>query len=534
MPDESGVSHPAGNSEPAAGGVGVRLELTTRLAHALSQPPDARALAAAAREMAVLADEVGDRSAKADALHLQGHAMSELGLLDEAKAAFTGAVELWEAEGLREEELRSRQGLVNVLQLLGEPEAALSQAALAAQAESWFRHCTGLLSIGGILEQLGRYDEALAKLDEAAQVLADSGAKPQHIAHLKSYLCGNRANVHLAMGNARAALDASHEMSAAAERGEVRRQRLEALINEGVCRTRLGDLAEGWRRLEQARHAAGLADDRVRVATANAALAEWYVAAGLCEQAMGCAQDALTAAQDAKARFAELYARMQLAEAQLEAGQLEPCAESIARAREVGQSLNAPNYLIIIAILQARLDAASGRVDGASPDVERAVRDAARLQAMSTWSEANVVLADLLLRAGETDAARDAAEKGVAQALRLEAKRLVWRCRHVQGVCDMRAGRLEHAIEKLTEATKVIERMWWPLWTEGFARVEAIAGSMVDVYLDLLRAASLAGRTETVERVLALSPWPFIRGLWERAEADPRQDSRSPSGNGKE
>lgn len=494
-----------------------RLEDVRLLAHAQAGPPSPREVVGTCRRLIQMADQLEATSVKAEALHLLGNAHAELGEFEDAKVAFTEAAELWRAAGADERESDSRQGLINVLQLMGQPDDALSQANLVLQSSNWFRQCTALISVGCVLEALGRYDEALGNLEKAEEVLVSSAAGPRQTAHLQAYLWGNRFNVRLARGDYRSALDAANKMSASADIADWRSQKLEALVNIGVAKTRLGCLAEAWRYLDQAQRAANLAGDQLRESFASTALADWHTLAGLCDLAVGHATRGLELALTTKARFAELFGYLALGGAHVDARDAAKAAGPIGKAAALARSLRSPGYEVSATILEARL--ASLQSDGAAAQrlLEKAVEAAAGIGAEAVLTEAQTFLAGVLLEMEEAETAAKTGREAIDRAHRLEAKHLRWRAHHALGRALAALGKPDEALAQFSEAVRVIEEMWWPLWTVGFAQVQDVKQSILDVYIDLLQTATRQGRTGEVERVLALSPWPFLRDRWESA-----------------
>lgn len=494
-----------------------RLGDLARLANALAGPPNPRELVATCETLIAIASQIGDGQAKAGGLHLLGNAHTELGEFEEARAAYMGAVGLWTECGSREDELQSRQGLVNVLQLLGEPEAAVDQATLATRSTNWFRRCTGLLSIGGIQEQLGEYEKALEQLAAAESVLVSANPTPRQAAYIQAYLHGNRANVVLARGDLRGALDAAHRMAGAADLADLRGQKLEAMINVGVCKTRMGDMADAWRHLDQAYQAASLAEDQLRESTAGAALSEWYALAGLCDRAIALARRAVELAMASKARFAELYANLRLGAAYLESGDPDRAAGPIGQATAVAETLKAPSYRLSARLLEARLVLTGGDPSRAASILGDIVTGAGMIGANGIVAEALACLAQVQLVLGNAAAAEERAIAAGESARRLEARHTLWAAQHVQGLSLLALGRHDEAQARFGEAIDIIEAMWWPLWTVGFAQVQDVKHTIIAVYLNYLGTAARQGRQDLVDRVLALSPWSFLRERWQEA-----------------
>lgn len=515
----------AGTAEGSGAHVSPELEAQARerladlylLVQAQAGPADPRGLTESCRRLVTLAEALGDRKAQAHAWHHLGIAHSRLGDFEEAREAYSRAIELWIAVGDRASELRSRQGLVNAYELMGEPESALAQAQAVAGADSWFLRCTGRISIAAIRHLMGDYPGALTMIEDAEAVLATAPADPRETAYLQAYLAGNRANVHLDTGELAEALEASTQMSASAAIADSRSQGIEALINTGLCHLRMGDMADAWRCLTQARQAASLAGDRLREATANWALSEWYTGAGLCGHAVVHAEAARSLASSSHARFAQVQACLTLGAAHLEAHQPELAIEPLEAAIASARALRAVHQGTSGEVLLARVALHQGRSEEAAEALRDCLSRATALGALGLAADAQCALASALLRLGDARAAREEAVAATASAEQQGAVHTLWGASHVAAKAHAALRQTDLALGYFRTAVKTIEEMWWPLWRIGFAEVKDIKQSVVDLYVDYVRFATAAGCPDEVRRLLAMSPWPFLR---ERCERD--------------
>jgi len=487
------------------------------LVQAQAGPADPQGLTQSCPRLAALGEALGDRKAQAHAWHHLGIAHSRLGDFEKARDAYSMAIELWAGLGERASELRSRQGLVNAYELMGEPESALAQAQAVAGAEDWFLRCTGLISIAAIRHLMGDYPGAKAMIEDAETVLAGAPAEPREAAYLQAYLAGNRANVYLDTGEIAEALGASNQMSASAAIADNRSQSLEALINTGLCQCRMGDMADAWRCLTQARQAAALAGDRLREATTSWALSEWHGYTGLCDNAVAYAEAARSLASSSRARFAEIQACLALGAAHLEARQPDRAIEPLGAALGGARALRAVHYEVSGELLMARAALQQGRAQEAADALRGCLSRATEIGARGLAAEAQVALATALLRLGDTQAALEDAVAAAAAARQQGAVHILWAAGHVAALANAALGRTDEALGHFRAAVRTVEEMWWPLWRIGFAEVRDIKASVLDLYLDYVRFARAAGCAAEVRRVLAMSPWPFLR---ERCERD--------------
>lgn len=492
-----------------------------RLARAMLAPTDATEVFEVCRRMIDKARHLGDRRAEFDGHQCLGIGHSRVGELDRAREHFSEAIELARGCGDLGAELRARQGLLNALHLLGQHAEALAEAERVAASEDWMSRCTGLISIASIRHSLAEYGACVDRLAEAEAVLKGSQASARDRAYVQTYIAGNRTNVFLDTGRLEDAREESERMDTAASlAGEVS-QALEALFNSGIARTRLGDLAGGWQALEQALQAAQLAGDRSREAAAECGLAEWHTAAGLAEDAVERATRSLGHARELHAQYVEVQAELALAAALLETREPARAGEPLERATALAASLRAPYFEIQAGILRSRLALCSGSASEAARSLEPIADRAVELAMDCLAVEAGGVLSLALSASGEGDRGLNAALRSLAAAQRIGAKHLQWRSGHAAGKALESLGRPADAVPYYREATETIEAMWWPLWRLGFAEVHDIGASMLDVYMAYLSAAERTGQKREVSRILAVSPWPFLKRKWAEAGGQP-------------
>ncbi len=492
-----------------------------QLARAMLGPTDARAVRGVCDRAVERARALGDRDAEFDGLYYLGVGHSRVGEFAEARDAYAQAMALARERGDADAEQRARQGLLNALDLLGEHEAALAEAEIVASSEDVMLRCTGLVSIAAIRHALAEYEACLARLREAEELLAAASCDRRDHAYVQAYIAGNRTNVFLDMGRLEdACLEADRMASAASLAGDAP-QAVEALINSGLARTRMGDLAAGWQALNQAAQASALAEDPLRQATTEWALAEWNTAAGLMGPAAASARAALARARDLRARYVELQANLALGAALLESGEPAEAEEPIREAAEVADALRAPYCQVAAQLLSGRLAVERGEADSAEPLLAGLVSRSMDLSMDGLAVEAGLHLARARLLRGDRDHALASALQATAAAQRHGARNLLWRANHSAGQALEALGRVPEALACYRDAMETIETMWWPLWRLGFAEVDEVSPAVLAVYLAYLRAATGAGRRQEVSRVLAVSPWPFLRAKWVEAGGEP-------------
>jgi len=486
-----------------------RLDDSLSLARAMAGPADPRGLADACRDVIELADALGDPAAKANAFQMLGQAYLQLGELDGAREAYEQAAGLWQGIGAVDRELQTRQALAGVLLDLGDPHAALNQASQLADAPDWVHRCLGLLTQSHVRQRLGQFGLALAGLEEAQRTV--SRAEATFRAHVHQL----EASLHLSRGDTKAALASAQAMADAGASAASAPLRLDALILMGTAHTRRGEMAEGWQPLDQALQVAELAGDAERTARVNVALSEWFALAGLCEPALTHAYAAQRGARACASHSAELEAELALAEAFLAAEDLDNAEGPIARASELAEGSKDFEGHVRAELLKGRLAAAAGDHRAAIALLSQVMTEADEAEAQSLTAEAKLHLASVQLAQTDRRNASKTAHDAIEIAGRLQARHTLWQGYHVLARIAQSKGQHHDASENYRQAIAVIEGIWWPLSSIGLAEPRDVKPAVLNVYFDALRLAADHGEDEAVNRILSLSPWPFLRQRWE-------------------
>jgi ATP/maltotriose-dependent transcriptional regulator MalT len=163
-----------------------------------------------------VAEATGDLSAAADAAVSLGQTKMQRGEIKQALAMFERGLSLATENRERYQEIRALQYIALAHLAAGDPaEAALE---MARSATEWARKMPMLVGIvygltfqGLALSRLGRHDEAVAAVDEAAKVLEEAG--PEGAEHVYRW----RAEVLSAAGRAADAKAAANRAAAEVE-----------------------------------------------------------------------------------------------------------------------------------------------------------------------------------------------------------------------------------------------------------------------------------------------------------------------------
>jgi len=141
--------------------------------------------------------------------------------------------------------------------------------------------------------------------------------------------------------------------------------------------------------------------------------------------------------------------------------------------------------------------------------------EADEAEAQSLTAEAKLHLAAVQLTQSDRRNASKTAQDSVGIASRLQARHILWQGYHVLARIAQAKGQHHDASENYRQAIAVIEGIWWPLSSIGFGEPRDVKPSVLAVYFDALRLAADRDEDEAVNRILSLSPWPFLRQRWE-------------------
>ena len=365
----------------------VRRDDLRALLAAQSGPADFGAAQRTSQALRDLAAESGDPAELAAADSALGHASWQAGDLEAARAALQRSADAYAQLGDADRELNTRQSLGAALAGLGERDRALREFDLVTASGDPSLEWRGRLGRADVLESLGQGEAALAELDRAAEVVGRLDGVEQ--AWAKLYLDGALTNVYLlhddyeqAAATARAAAPLAEELAAVD-------QHLEALLNLAVVHRGRYDLPAAAAALDQVIRLARLTGDRERWAVALALRAELEATLGRAETARESGRDALRFGLEVGSVRAEWLAHLALSAAALVAGEGQEAWHQAQQAVAVASAhrLVKGEAVAWLAAVEARLLLGHGAP--ALPDARRVVVTAERLGARTVlgWGQ---------------------------------------------------------------------------------------------------------------------------------------------------
>lgn len=491
------------------------LESLKDLADALSSPPDYKSLASTCERLISLAKELGDKKTEAEAYWRLGQALLRLADFEGAKSAFSKAANFFSELGEERRELLARQGLGHVLLTLGDPEGARAEFERVAKGHDWWNKWQGLVAIGAVEEWLGRYREASGALDKAQDVVEREGepaSKPLALLYIEA----NRVNLFIGCGDFREALERAEKCAREADRLGARDQYIEALLNVGVCKHRLGDWAGARAALRHAVELADFSGDQERAAVGRACLSRLLSECGDFEGAKQLGKDALTEALRTGARRAELWAQTALAEAYLRSDSPKEAMYHAERALEIARALRHSHEVAFCEALRASVLVELGRPGEAERAGKEALSEAERMGARLVSCMAKVALAFSSLSKGEEEKALEWAEEAEKEAKEIDAPDLLWRSLWAKAKALMARGEKEDALSALDEVASILSRLRENLLKAGLDDTVLEERDRTEALMDRLRLlAELRGR-EVADKALREANWPPLEEAWNR------------------
>ncbi len=494
-----------------------RLDALFALAEAQSTPPDWKAAASTYEQILPLAREIGDLQAEATALFRLGNLRLLMGELESAITVLRQAQMLFEQQSNLPYALACRQSIGRALLLMGRPEEAQQQFAIALQQGNWHNRWEATVALAAVAEWMGDFQKAMAHLDQAEE-MATAAPTEHDRKTVLLFVAANRANVYLACGDfeeaeklARAALHLSEQL------GD-RDQQLEALLTIAVCQRFQGKWVEAYENALRARTLALFANDTERVAVAETVLAQIALVTGDFAAAKQWAKNALTTALKVRSRRAELWAHKALAETYLREENVDDADYHAKAAIEIAESINHALELSHTLCLMAWSKWKGGEQDSAFQTVKRAFaladeKGMRHIAALAAWLSAQIAQEHQPEEAAQwlTQAEALAREVGDADLLAC--------CLAVKGNSVLNADE-STAEQALTEFHRLVER-WRTEWRNaGYDDTWLEDPLRVRAYLALATLIARKQGTKAAETFLDEQGWLPLKEAWEQAKQE--------------
>jgi transcriptional regulator with XRE-family HTH domain len=486
------------------------------LADAQEAPPDYRSLASTCERLLSLASQLGDRAAQARAQKQLGNSRLRLADFPRAADALNRAITLAVEAGDATSETAARQSLGTALVSMGRLQEAREQFARIAAGPVFSGRWQGTLSLGGLHELHGEYQQAMQRFDEAAAILeeaeATGQATPEEIAVGLLYVITNRRNVYMDGGDFRGARPLAEKGLADAESLGNADQHLEARFDLAWCDIYTGHWHPAYRGFSTMLQLARFVGDEGRETMARAWLGILLAAAGDFDNAVSQGKDALAMALSRGDRRAELYAQLALADAYTGATRRDSEARyHTSQALAVTTALRLDRAEIECRLRQARLCAQTGDWTELRDAASRALALAQRLGTRHLECLAHCWQAEALRRDAATLAeARNQAQTALTMAQEIELVEGQWRANALLAALtlDAETPNLADGESYLRAAIAILDSLRAELVEAGLSDTLLENEECAAVYVRLAQLLTQSGRTADASAFLEQTGWP--------------------------
>lgn len=507
---------PAAAPQEVATRLTESLRTLQELADAQEGPPDYRALASTCERILSLASQLGDRAAQARAQKRLGNARLRLADFPRAADALLQAISFAVEAGDAESETSARQSLGTALVSMGRLQDAQREFARIAVGPIFSGRWQGTLSLGGIHEMHGEYQQAMQRFDEAAAILEEAEATGQasseEIAVGQLYVITNRRNVYMDGGDFRGARPLAEKGLADAEARGNADQHLEARFDLAWCDFYNGRWHPAHRGFSTMLQLARFVGDEGRETMARAWLGILLAAAGDFDNAISFGKDALAKALSRGDRRAELYAQLALADAYTSATRRDSEARyHTSQALAVTTALRLDRAEIECRLRQARLAAQTDEGTELRDAAARALALAMRLGTRHLECLARCWQAESLRREAATQGeARTQAQAALTLAEELELVEGQWRSHALLAALALEAAtpNLPEAETHLRAAIGVLDSLRAALVEAGLSDTLLENEECAALYVRLARLLNQSGRADEANAFLEQTGWP--------------------------
>jgi CHAT domain-containing protein/tetratricopeptide (TPR) repeat protein len=427
--------------------------------------------------------------AQAQALHVSRRQAEALELYLEAAALYCAGNRPVEAA-------RTVRAMVDALMYLGRYDEALAKADEARQV--FETHGERLLlaqletNVGNIHHRLDQYRQALACYERARVVFAEADD-----ATALAVVALNCANIHSSLDDFRQAQELYEQACDLYESRGMTLAAAQARYSLGYLRFLKGESHAALRVLHAARRELGRLGDGHFAALCDLDLAEIYLQLNVPESAARHASEAHEQFQAAGVRFEAARALTWLGLAYLQQEQLAEAANVFTAAEQAFAAEGNEIQLGLLRLYSAELHLRRGQ-----PDEAHALATAARelfvcheLKAKSCYAQ--LVAARALEMSGATDAARALGEQTLTAMAELDAPWLAYQVHELLGDLALAAGAAERASEHYVHSVGCIEQLRSGIRVDEYR--SAFVKGRLSVYAKLIRLCLAAGSERQAE-----------------------------------
>lgn len=379
----------------SAVGIAAQLYTLATLHHARGDLGEGLRLLEEARTAYI---EIGDRLMQGRALTGMAQILLQQGNVDAARHSAEEAVAAAREVGNRGDEAKALEILASVLAWQGEIAGADRQLETALHLLLDYKRpalaTSVLASSANTLARLGNLTLAQRRLEQAAAAERRAGDKMA-----TAHLLGARSRLALQSGDVAQARAQSETLLRLARETGARVFEARALHELGRAQRAAGDLPAAGASLQASLRKSEETGDASWSAVTRLEMARLMLSADRSGEAAVLARDVAAWAAPRSSPWLEAQALAVMAEALLREGRTREAREAGERSRELVRATQDREIALLLTAPLARVDAATGDVDGAIGELNEAIAAAEQSGLVSAALEARLALGEIELRA---------------------------------------------------------------------------------------------------------------------------------------
>lgn len=396
------------------------------LAAAFSTPTNWRGVVDTAQQLIPLLEHEEEQHEVAEALLQQGNALLQLNELGAAREKLQEAGRLFRALHRPDHALACLQSLGQANIMLGRTDEALRQFQQVAAGSEWPQRWQGTLSVGAAEEVLGNYRSAAEHFVRALEIVEECDDHAQtDIARL--YIEANWANLELDWGDYDDAAERAEQCILRAQQHGIQEQYVEALLTRGVALLGVHQFRLALSEIQRALNLSEVTRDLERWSLALSCRSLVLTACVRPADAIVDGKQALAIALRCGATRAEMLAQRALAEAYLNAGNLDEAEYHIEQADSIAAGMRLRLPQAQFAALKGRWALRKGLIEAAESAAAAALKIAEELGSKPVQWDGCLLLAHIALARGLHGEAIRHGEAALAIGREMRAPAAGWR-----------------------------------------------------------------------------------------------------------
>ena len=475
-----------------------RLDSLMEALDLITNPMGAARLVPICHQILPLARELGDEHAEAETLLKLGNYFAQRGDLAEAESTLRPAGDTFNRLEETSRQCVAKQTLGQVYLREGHTEMARQLFGQVIGGGSWHNRWQGTLSLGAVSEYTGDYIQAMNHFDEALQI-AREAPEGYDRSEAMVYIQMNIANVYMATGDFKSALNVVNETSREAYQIGLNDQLIEAEANQATAEYHLGNWDKSVYHSRRALDICHFAGDRVRDSSMRAWLLPILSLTEGVDKAKQEGVEALKSALQTNNKMGQLFAYWQLGRLQGTLEDARECLYYLDYARTLASELKAIPLLTAVQIARASLLVKVKRHAEAVAEGKAGLTSAENIGARHLEAEALCVLSEIPSANGRSEDALRLAQELEMPELEAMAHTAIGKAVLVRD--------LEQALEHFQRAVIIIENLRSKLAQAGLMDASLEEEPRHSYYRQLITTLLDSGRVDEAEAIALKSNW---------------------------